>query len=301
MASVEDSAKAEGKASAGLVSGSAGQMAAYRLVSRSARPVMTVVDIAGVKVGHTEIAVIAGPCSVESAEQILRIAWEVKAAGATILRGGAFKPRTSPYDFQGLGEAGLEYLRAASDQTGLRVVTEVVDPRDVELVSGYADCLQIGARNMQNYPLLCEVGRVAKPVLLKRGISATYTEFLLAAEYVVAQGNEQVILCERGIRALSSELRFTLDLSAVPYLKEETHLPVVVDPSHGTGSARLVAAMSRAAIACGADGLIVETHYSPGDSISDATQTISTIEFARLVKDLSAVAEAIGRRVPLGS
>ena len=222
-----------------------GHAAANYLTSRDYRPEGTVVDIDGVKVGLAELVVMAGPCSVESAEQILRIARDIKAAGATILRGGAFKPRTSPYDFQGLGKTGLEYLRAASYETGLRVVTEVVDPRDVELVAEYADCLQVGSRNMQNYALLHEVGRASKPVLLKRGLSANYKEFLLAAEYIMAEGNEQVILCERGIRGLSNELRFTLDLNAVPYLKERTHLPVIVDPSHGTGSARLVPAMSQ--------------------------------------------------------
>jgi 3-deoxy-7-phosphoheptulonate synthase len=255
----------------------------------------TVVDISGVKVGAAEVVVIAGPCSVENAEQILRIAREIKMAGVTILRGGAFKPRTSPYDFQGLGETGLEYLRVASRDTGLKVVTEVMDTRDVELVAEYTDCLQIGSRNMQNYPLLREVGMLSKPVLLKRGFSATYKEFLLAAEYIMAGGNEQVILCERGIRGLSSELRFTLDLSAVPYLKEKTHLPMIVDPSHGTGNAHLVPAMSKAAIACGADGIIVETHYSPKDSISDATQTVSTVELKQLIKELRPVAEAVGR------
>jgi len=271
------------------------------LTSREHKQAGTAVDIGGVKLGLLEIVVMAGPCSVESAGQILRIAREVKQAGATILRGGAFKPRTSPYDFQGLGKAGLEYLRAASFETGLRVVTEIVDPRDVELVCEYADCLQIGSRNMQNYSLLREVGRSSMPVLLKRGMSASYKEFLLAAEYVMAEGNDQVVLCERGIINLSKELRFTLDLNAVPYLKEMTHLPVIVDPSHGTGSARLVAAMSRAAIACGADGLILETHYSPEDSISDAAQTISTGEFARLMKSLAAVANAVGRTMPFAS
>jgi len=214
----------------------------------------TVVDIDGVSLGLEEVVIMAGPCSVESAEQILRIARDVKQAGATVLRGGAFKPRTSPYDFSGLGKVGLQYLRAAYHETGLKIVTEVLDPRDVELVAEYAHCLQIGARNMQNYPLLREAGRSRKPVVLKRGLSATYGELLLAAEYIMAEGNDQVILCERGIRGLSSELRFTLDLNAVPYIKGETHLPVIVDPSHGTGNARLVAAMSRAAIACGADG-----------------------------------------------
>jgi len=265
------------------------------LTGRDYRPQGTVVDIDGIEVGHTEVVVMAGPCSVESAEQMLRIAWEVKAAGAALLRGGAFKPRTSPYDFQGLGKAGLEHLRAASRETGLKVVTEVLDPRDAELVAEYADCLQIGSRNMQNYPLLNEVGRSSRPVLLKRGLAASYKEFLMAAEYIMAQGNEQVILCERGIRGPTNELRFTLDLNAVPYLKTKTHLPVIVDPSHGTGNARLVPAMSLAAIACGADGLMVETHYSPQDSISDAAQTISTAEFAQLMQQLAAVAHALGR------
>ncbi|MCL0069214.1 3-deoxy-7-phosphoheptulonate synthase [Dehalococcoidia bacterium] len=271
------------------------------LASRDCKQAGTAVDIGGIKLGLIEVVVMAGPCSVESPGQILRIAREVKQAGATILRGGAFKPRTSPYDFQGLGKAGLEYLRAASSETGLRVVTEIVDPRDVEMVCEYADCLQIGSRNMQNYSLLREVGRSSMPVLLKRGMSASYREFLLAAEYVMAEGNDQVVLCERGIVSLSKELRFTLDLNAVPYLKGKTHLPVIVDPSHGTGSAPLVAAMSRAAIACGADGLILETHYSPEDSISDAAQTISTGEFAPLMKSLATVANAVGRTMAFAS
>lgn len=269
------------------------------LTGRCRRPAGTVVDISGVKVGECEVVVMAGPCSVESAGQIMRIAREVKVAGVAVLRGGAFKPRTSPYDFQGLGRAGLEYLHAAARETGLRAVTEVVDPRDVDLAARYADCLQVGSRNMQNYALLRELGKQPRPVLLKRGLSATYKEFLLAAEYIMVEGNGQVILCERGIRALSDELRFTLDLSAVPYLKERTHLPVIVDPSHGTGSASLVPAMSRAAIACGADGVIVETHYCPKESVSDAGQTISTDDLAQLTRALGAVAEAVGRKVRL--
>lgn len=269
------------------------------LHTRQHKRFTTIVDIGGVKVGNKELAIIAGPCSVESAGQILRIAREVKAAGANMLRGGAFKPRTSPYDFQGLGETGLRYLREAARETGLKVVTEVLDPRHVELVAKYADCLQIGSRNMQNYPLLREVGQSDKPVLLKRGLSATYEEFLLAAEYILAEGNTQVILCERGVRGLPSELRFTLDLNAVPYLKERTHLPIIVDPSHGTGDARLVPAMSRAAIACGADGVIIETHYSPSESASDAKQTISTDELATLVRELAQIARAVGRKVCL--
>ena len=263
------------------------------------RPSATVVDMDGVKVGGEAIAVMAGPCAVESAEQILRIAREIQSAGAVVLRGGAFKPRTSPYDFQGLGKVGLECLRAASRETGLKVVTEVLDPNHAGLVAEYADCLQIGSRNMQNFPLLREVGRLSKPVLLKRGLSASYKEFLMAAEYIMAEGNEQVILCERGIRGINSELRFTLDLAAVPYLKARTHLPVVVDPSHGTGDAGLVPAMSRAAVACGADGLIIETHYSPHDSVSDAYQTIATSGLKQLVDELEAVAKAVGRTVLL--
>jgi len=259
----------------------------------------TTVDVAGVKVGSKGLAIIAGPCSVESAGQIMRIAREVKAAGANLLRGGAFKPRTSPYNFQGLGEEGLKYLREAAEETGLGVVTEVLDPRHVELVARYADCLQIGSRNMQNYPLLREVGKSGRPVLLKRGLAATYDEFLLAAEYIMAEGNTNVILCERGIRGLTNELRFTLDLSAVPYLKERTHLPIIVDPSHGTGNARLVPAMSRAAVACGADGLIIEAHYSPADSVSDANQTISTDQLVTLIKELAQIAKAVGRKIQL--
>jgi 3-deoxy-7-phosphoheptulonate synthase len=263
------------------------------------RQTATVADIGGVKVGGEAIAVMAGPCAVEGAEQILRIAREIQSAGAVVLRGGAFKPRTSPYDFQGLGKVGLECLRAASRETGLKVVTEVLDPGHAGLVAEYADCLQIGSRNMHNFSLLREVGRLSKPVLLKRGFSASYKEFLMAAEYIMAEGNEQVILCERGIRGINSELRFTLDLSAVPYLKARTHLPVVVDPSHGTGDAGLVPAMSKAAVACGADGLIIETHYSPNDSVSDAYQTIATHDLKKLVDELEAVAKAVGRKVLL--
>lgn len=269
------------------------------LTSRDCRLMDTVVDIGGVRVGGGEITVMAGPCAVESLEQILEIAHGVKRSGATVLRGGAFKPRTSPYDFQGLRKAGLEYLRHAADETGLKVITEVLDPRDVQLVSEYADCLQVGTRNMQNYALLQEVGQSSRPVLLKRGLSATYKEFLMAAEYIMAEGNEQVILCERGIRGISDELRFTLDLNAVPYLKEKTHLPVIVDPSHGTGNASLVRPMSRAAIACGADGILVETHSSPKDSVVDAKQTISPDELSGLISELAAIATAVGRKITL--
>jgi 3-deoxy-7-phosphoheptulonate synthase len=258
----------------------------------------TIVDIGdSVTIGGDRITVMAGPCSVESKEQIVSIARELKGIGIGVLRGGAFKPRTSPYDFQGLGKEGLEYLRQASRATGLKVITEVLDPRDVTLVAGYADIIQIGARSMQNYPLLREVGNAGVPVLLKRGKSATYREFLLAAEYNMVEGNERVILCERGIRTLINELRFTLDLSAVPYLKQRTHLPVIVDPSHGTGSASLVIDMTKAAIACGADGVIIETHLYPRESKSDAAQTISTDELRNAMPGLIRIAEAVGRRM----
>lgn len=270
----------------------------YRLVSRETKSENTIVDIGdGIGIGGNTIEVMAGPCSVESEEQITSIAKEVKKLGIRILRGGAYKPRTSPYDFQGLGREGLEYLKHASMVTGLKVVTEVVDPRGVELVVDFADILQIGARNIQNYALLREVGNTRIPVLLKRGMSATYNELLLAAEYIMIGGNEQVILCERGVRMPADELRFTLDLSAVPYLKQKTHLPIVVDPSHGTGNASLVIAMSKAAIACGADGLLIETHLHPEDSVSDATQTISISELGKSMKHLARVAEAVGRKI----
>ena len=277
---------------------SSGSQAEY-LTGRGVQLNDTVVRIGEVQVGGNDLALIAGPCSVESEEQVRRIAREVRQAGANLLRGGAFKPRTSPYDFQGLGKIGLEYLAAAGQEARLEVVTEVMDCRDVDLVCRYAGCLQIGSRNMQNYPLLREVGQCGKPILLKRGLSATYQEFLMAAEYILAEGNCRVILCERGVRALSSETRFTLDLAAVPYLKQRSHLPVIVDPSHGTGIASLVSPMSRAAIAAGADGIMVETHYSPVDSISDAAQTISTGEFACLVSQLTGLAAAVGRRIPV--
>ena len=251
----------------------------------------------GVRIGDNRIVIMAGPCSVESEEQIISIAKELKGMGVCVLRGGAYKPRTSPYDFQGLGIEGLKYLKCASKLTGLKVITEVIDPRNVELVANFADVLQIGTRNMQNYPLLREVGKTKMPVLLKRGMSATYKEFLLAAEYILVEGNEKVILCERGMRTSINELRFTLDLSAVPYLKQQTHLPIVVDPSHGTGNASLVIDMSKAAIACGADGLLIETHLHPQESKSDAAQTISTDELERAMPSLARIAEAIGRKI----
>jgi 3-deoxy-7-phosphoheptulonate synthase len=239
--------------------------------------------------------VIAGPCSVESEEQIMQVAAQVKEAGATALRGGAFKPRTSPYAFQGLKEAGLELLAAARDATGLAVVTEVMTPHHVDLVCRYADVLQIGARNMQNYHLLQAVGETRKPVLLKRGPSATMEEFLLAAEYVLDQGNREVILCERGIRTFETHTRFTLPLATVPFLREKTHLPIIVDPSHGTGIASLVPSMSAAAIAAGADGLIIEVHPNPSQAVSDGAQTLTPAAFEATMETCRKIAEVMGK------
>ena len=268
-------------------------------VNRKSKPDATVVNINGIRIGSSEVVVIAGPCAVESHEQLLETAIAVKAAGGMILRGGAFKPRSSPYNFQGLGEEGLKMLRDISRETRLPVVTEVMDTRQVEMVAGYADMLQVGSRNMQNYPLLKEVGKQRKPVLLKRGMMATIEEFLLAAEYILNQGNEQVVLCERGIRTFETSTRNTLDLSAVPMLKHLTHLPVIVDPSHGTGHRWMVPAMAKAAVAVGADGLIIEVHHKPEEALCDGYQSLSPNEFARLMTDLKKIALAIGRDITL--
>jgi 3-deoxy-7-phosphoheptulonate synthase len=242
---------------------------------------------------------IAGPCAVESREQLFATARAVKASGASILRGGAFKPRSSPYNFQGLGEDGLKLLYEIRKETGMAVVTEVMDTRQVELVASYADMLQVGSRNMQNFPLLKEVGMSRKPVLLKRGMMATIEEFLLAAEYILNAGNEQVILCERGIRTFETSTRNTLDLSAVPMLKRLCHLPVIVDPSHGTGLRWMVPAMAKASIAAGADGLILEAHYKPEEALCDGHQSLSLDEFDQLMTDLKKIAQAIGREISL--
>jgi 3-deoxy-7-phosphoheptulonate synthase len=266
-------------------------------VSRTTKPDGTIVKIDGVELGGSDIVVIAGPCAVESREQLFETARAVKADGARILRGGAFKPRSSPYNFQGLGEEGLKLLGMIRKETGIPVVTEVMDPRQIELVAGYADMIQIGSRNMQNYPLLKEAGMCRKPILLKRGMMATIEEFLLAAEYILNQGNDQVILCERGIRTFETSTRNTLDLSAVPMLKRLSHLPVIVDPSHGTGLRWMVPAMSKAAIAVGADGLIMEVHYKPEDALCDGYQSLSLDEFAQLMTDLKKIALAIGREI----
>ncbi|MBN2579005.1 MAG: 3-deoxy-7-phosphoheptulonate synthase [Pirellulales bacterium] len=272
-------------------------LAPYKVASREVKPEPTVVRAGSLSVGNCHLGMIAGPCSVESAEQTLQTARAVKAAGATALRGGAFKPRTSPYSFQGLKEEGLKILAAAREETGLAVVTEVISEGDVPLVAGYADVLQIGARNMQNYRLLEAVGEAGKPVLLKRGASATLDELLLAAEYILNAGNPQVMLCERGIRTFETHTRFTLALSAVPYLHDRTHLPVVVDPSHGTGHTSLVAPMAAAAVAAGADGLIVEVHPDPETALSDGYQSLTFEEFEGLMELVRRVAEAVGKQI----
>ncbi len=269
------------------------------LAHRAARAERTVVRLRnGASFGGETLALCAGPCSVESETQIERTAAVVAAAGANVLRGGAFKPRTSPYSFQGLRHEGLELLRAAADRHGLAVVTEVLDPREVERVAAVADMLQIGARNMQNFPLLREAGLSGRPVLLKRGLAATVEEWLMAAEYVLLEGNPNVVLCERGVRSFDPATRNLLDLSVVPLLAGLTHLPVIVDPSHGTGLARLVEPMSLAAVAAGADGLLVEVHPEPADAASDGPQSLTFAEFGLLSKRLADVAAAVGRRLP---
>ncbi len=268
----------------------------YRLASRQARPGRTLVRVGPVVFGGPSTVVIAGPCSVESREQLLETAFAVKEAGAVMLRGGAFKPRTSPYDFQGLGEKALELLAEARERTGLPIVTEVMDSEDVPLVAAYADMLQIGARTMSAFRLLQKAARTGKPILLKRGFQATLREYLLSAEYILAQGNDQVVLCERGIRTFDHEFtRNTLDLNAVPVLHQETHLPVLVDPSHGTGRADLVPALARAALAVGADGLLIEVHPRPDQALSDGRQSLTPAAFATLMADLRALGAFLGR------
>jgi 3-deoxy-7-phosphoheptulonate synthase len=270
---------------------------AYKLVSREVKPEDTVVSVGGVPVGGPDLVLIAGPCAVESREQLLTTARGVKEAGAQLLRGGAFKPRTSPYSFQGLGEEGLQILAEAREVTGLPVVTEAVDLESVDLVERYADAIQIGARNMQNYSLLRRVGRSRTPVLLKRGISATLEEFLMAAEYILSEGNYQVILCERGVRTFSDFSRNTLDLSVVPAVKRLSHLPILVDPSHGTGRREKVAPLSRAAVAVGADGVLVEVHHDPDQALSDGPQSLTPDNFAALTEQLRGIAPVVGRRL----
>jgi 3-deoxy-7-phosphoheptulonate synthase len=273
----------------------------YPLVSREHHPDPGRVKVDDVVVGGENLVVIAGPCSVESREQLMGVAPAVSGAGARMLRGGAFKPRSSPYSFRGLEKEGLELLAEAREQTGLKVVTEVMASEDVELIARYADVLQIGARNMQNFRLLSAVGEQARPVLLKRGLMATVEELLLAAEYIVAAGNPRVMLCERGIRTFETATRNTLDLCAVPVLKERTHLPVIVDPSHAAGRRELVPALSRAAVAVGADGLIVEVHPDPDKAMSDGRQSLTPEQFETMMRELEGVAAAVGRRLELPS
>ncbi len=270
----------------------------YKQVSREWKGENTLIHLpGGVTIGGDDVVVMAGPCSVESETQILTAARAVREAGAVVLRGGAFKPRTSPYSFQGLGKRGLELLARAREETGLLVVTEVMDSEDVDLVTRYADILQVGARNMQNYSLLKRVGRTGKPVLLKRGIAATITELLLAAEYILAEGNPQVILCERGVRSFDTATRFLFDLTAIPLVHKLSHLPIVADPSHGTGLRDKVIPMARAAVAAGADGLLIEVHPDPAHALSDGAQSLAPDQFAELMRQAHAIAEVIGRRI----
>lgn len=270
----------------------------YKLAGKTFKSTPTVINIGGdVVIGDNEIVIMAGPCSVESEEQIIKTARAVKKAGAKILRGGAFKPRTSPYSFQGLQEEGLKLLEKASEETGLKIVTEVMTPEHVELVGKYTDIFQIGARNMQNFYLLKEVGNSDKPVMLKRGMNATYKEFIMAAEYIMSEGNYNVILCERGIRTFEDYTRNTLDLVSIPVLKDLSHLPVVIDPSHGTGRRELVAPAARGAVAMGADGLMMEVHPEPTRALSDGQQSLEFEEFNQLVKSLGDIAAASDRRI----
>ena len=270
----------------------------YKQVSREWRPENTIVQIApGVAFGGNAIVIVAGPCSVESEEQILSAARAVRAAGGTALRGGAFKPRSSPYSFQGLGKRGLELLALAKRETGLAIVTEAMDDEGAHLVAEYADCIQIGARNMQNYSLLKAAGRIGKPVLLKRGMAATITDLLLSAEYILAEGNTQVILCERGLRSFDTAARNMFDLNAIPIVQKMSHLPIIADPSHGTGLRDKVIPMTRAAVAAGADGILVEMHPNPERAKSDGAQSLYPEQFARLMEEVRLIAQAIGREI----
>ncbi|MFH1441295.1 MAG: 3-deoxy-7-phosphoheptulonate synthase [Candidatus Omnitrophota bacterium] len=270
----------------------------YRLVSREFQKEDSVIDLGkGVKIGGNKLVIMAGPCAIENMESLSAIGSEVQKSGAVVLRGGAFKPRTSPYSFQGLGEEGLKYLKEVGDKLGLVTISEVMDTRDVGLVSNYVDILQIGARNMQNFNLLKEVGNTKKPVVLKRGLSATVKDLLMSAEYILAGGNFNVILCERGIRTFEDSTRNTLDISAVPVIKQLSHLPVIVDPSHAAGKWGLVPALSKAAVAGGADGLIIEVHTHPEDALSDGAQSLLPSTFSELLRDLKAVSSAVGREL----
>lgn len=270
-------------------------MKPYKLASRGFKPENSVVAVNGVEVGGRRIVVMAGPCAVESEEQLAASARVVKESGASILRGGAFKPRTSPFNFQGLEKAGLELLARVREQFAIPVVTEVVDPHDVELVAEYADILQVGSRNMQNFALLSSVGRSKRPVLLKRGFACTVTEWLTAADYILAEGNNQVILCERGIRTFEDSTRFSLDIGSIPVIKRFSHLPLIVDPSHAAGHYSLVPAIAKASVAAGADGLLIEVHPNPKEALVDGVQSLTPSDFARLMAELGPIAEAVGR------
>jgi len=272
-------------------------MKPYKLASREFKDFDTIIKVKDITIGGKEVIVMAGPCVVENEKQIFETARYVKASGAKILRGGAFKPRTSPYSFQGLGEEGLKLLAQAGEETGLAVVTEVMSVNQIELVGKYTDIFQVGARNMQNFVLLKELGKLKKPILLKRGMPATIEELLLSAEYILSQGNYEVILCERGIRTFENYTRNTLDLSAVPALKRLSHLPIIVDPSHATGRWRLVSPMAKAAIAAGADGLLIEVHPDPKSSLSDGAQTLKLDTFTQLMKEIKPIVQAIGREL----
>ncbi len=269
----------------------------YKLASREFKKEQTVIKVGDVEIGGEEVVIMAGPCAVESEEQVIKTAKAVKESGADILRGGAFKPSTSPYHFRGLGKEGLELLALAKKETGLPVITEVMRPEDVELVAQYADILQIGARNMQNFPLLDEVGRIDKPVMLKRGLSATIQEWLLSAEYILSQGNEKVILCERGIRTFETMTRNTMDVNAIPLIKKLSHLPIIADPSHGTGKWYLVTPVALASIAAGADGIMVEVHPDPDRALKDGPQSLTFENFEEMMARASIIAEAVGRRL----
>jgi 3-deoxy-7-phosphoheptulonate synthase len=269
----------------------------FKLASREMHPLDTVVNIDGLMIGGNEVVIMAGPCSVESRDQLMKTAHTIQEAGATILRGGAFKPRSSPYSFQGLGEQGLELLAEARLETGLKVVTEAMSPEQVLLVAQYADIIQLGARNMQNYELLRAAGKSGRPVLLKRGLMATIEEWLMSAEYLLSVGNERVILCERGIRSIERYTRNTTDINAIPVVRELSHLPVILDPSHSTGKWRYVSAVARAGVAAGADGLIVEVHPKPEEALSDGAQSLRPERFADLVEEVREVARAVGRKL----
>jgi 3-deoxy-7-phosphoheptulonate synthase len=269
----------------------------YKLSSREFHPLDTTVNVGDITIGGKEIVIIAGPCAVETEEQLFETANAVKAAGANMLRGGAFKPSTSPYQFRGLGEAGLELLARVKKEVGLPVITEVMSAREVELVASYADILQIGARNMQNFSLLEEAAKVSKPIMLKRGLSATVQEWLLAAEYILAQGNEQLILCERGIRTFETYTRNTMDVSVIPIIEKVSHLPIIADPSHGTGKWYLVTPMALAAVAAGADGIMVEVHPHPDLALKDGSQSLTFANFEQLMSQIGHVANAVGRQI----